>query len=101
MMSAAPPPPSGPTLRARWIALKTLRQHVQATGQTVEGHPVYIAGGARLVLPDGAHHFRMLRPCALCGKEMTGRPVLHPSGLGPGVDQHMCQDCSAGATGAR
>jgi hypothetical protein len=62
---------------------------------------VYLVGATRLVLPDSAHHFRLVRPCALCDKEMTGRPVLHPSGLALGPDQHMCQDCSAGATGAR
>ena len=88
-------------LRARWIALRTLRQQVEPTGESVDGHPVYVAGGTRLVLPEGAHHFRVLRPCALCGKEMTGRPVLHPSGVGPSADQHMCQECSAGATGVR
>ncbi len=100
-MTPARPPRARAPLRARWIALRTLRQHVELTEETVDDHPVYVAGGVRLVLPDAAHHFRLLRPCALCGKEMTGRPVLHPSGLAPSADQHMCQDCSAGATGAR
>ena len=91
--------PRRPPLRARWIAFKTLRHHVQPTGDTVDDHPVYEAGHVRLVLPPGAHHFRRLRPCAICGKEMTGRPVLQPSGLVPSDDPHMCQDCSTGAAG--
>ena len=88
-----------PSLRARWIALRTLRHRIEATGETVDGDPVFVATGVRLVLPEGAHHFRRVRACAICGKEMTGRPVLHPSRLEPIDDPHMCQDCSAGATG--
>jgi len=86
-------------MRARWIAFRTLRQRIEPTDETVEGHRVYLAGTTRLVLPDTARHFRLVRACALCGREMTGRPVLHPSGLAHGPDQRMCQDCSAGATG--
>ena len=88
-----------PSLRARWIALRTLRHRVEATGETVDGHPVFMAGSLRLVLPEGAHHFRRVRACVICGKEMTGRPVLQPLGAEPMDDPHMCQDCSAGATG--
>ena len=60
---------------------------------------VYAAGPSRLVLPAGAHHFRQLRTCAICGKEMTGRPVIQPAGLEPSAEPHMCQACSTGATG--
>ncbi len=88
-----------PSLRARWIALRTLRHRIEATGETVDGHPVFVAAGVRLVLPEGARHFRRVRACAICGKEMTGRPVMHPSRFEPVDDPHMCQDCSAGATG--
>ncbi len=91
--------PRRPPLRARWIAFKTLRHHLEPTGDTVDDCPVYEAGDARLVLPPGAHHFRRLRPCAICGKEMTGRPVLQPSGLVPSHDPHMCPACSTGASG--
>ena len=93
------PPPRRPPLRARWIAFKTFRRRLEPTGDVVDGCPVYVAGSSRLVLPDGAHHFRQLRPCAICGKEMTGRPVIQPAGLEPSGDPRMCQDCSTGATG--
>lgn len=91
--------PRRPPLRARWIAFRTLRHQVEPTGDTVDDFPVYRVGPARLVLPPGAHHFRRLRQCAICGREMTGRPVLAPSGLELGQDPHMCQSCSTGAAG--
>ena len=72
---------------------------MEVTGETVDGHPVFVAGTLRLVLPEGTHHFRRLRVCVICGKEMTGRPVLQRRGLDLPDDPHMCQDCSAAATG--
>ncbi len=91
--------PPRPPLRARWIAFKTFRHRLEATGDVVDGYPVYSAGPSRLVLQPGAHHFRQLRPCAFCGKEMTGRPVVQAAGLARSGDPHMCQDCSTGAAG--
>lgn len=96
---AAGRPPPRPPLRARWIAFRTFRHHLEPTGDIVDDCPVYVAGSARLVLPAGAHHFRRLRPCALCGREMTGRPVFQAAGLAISTDPHMCQACSAGAAG--
>ena len=69
------------------------------TGDTVDGCAVYLAGSTRVVLPEGAHHLRQLRLCAICGREMTGRAVLQPTGLERAADSHMCQACSTGATG--
>jgi len=97
--SAGPPRPGRPPLRARWIAFKTFRHRLEPTGDTVDDCPVYAAGASRLVLPAGTHHFRQLRTCAICGKEMTGRPVIQSAGLEPSAEPHMCQACSTGAAG--
>ena len=62
-------------------------------GETTTGEPIVEVRSARLVLPDGASHFRRFARCTRCERELYGSPVLGPSDLDEPLRPVICADC--------
>ena len=79
--------------RANWVGVRTLRQRPKPAGTTAEGEQVYEIRSVRLVLKGLSPHFNRLAPCARCGKEMAGAPVLSVADLERPLRPMICTDC--------
>jgi hypothetical protein len=69
--------------RAMKVSLRTLQRGANVVGETENAEPIVEFGSIRLVLPEGANHFRHLVKCSRCGREATGDPVLSAQQLVP------------------
>jgi hypothetical protein len=79
--------------RANWVGVRTLRQRPKPAGTTADGEQVYEIRFVRLVLRGLSPHFNRLAPCARCGKEMAGAPVLSVADLERPLRPMICTDC--------
>ena len=81
-------------LRATWVALRTVHDRIDAVVGQAEGYTVYSINTVRVVLPDGARHFRRVVPCAICGRDVVehGSPVLRRADL-YSPSNVMCRTC--------
>lgn len=62
-------------------------------GETEQGSTVYEVNSVRLVLPSGAGHFKRLTPCAKCGRDAVGSPILNVADLERPAHAMYCARC--------
>jgi hypothetical protein len=88
---------TGESMKAQWVAMRTIGGKVKLLSETVQGHEVFVHGSARMVLPRGAHHFRRLVPCPHCGREVVERlvPVRSRLDLDEPPQRLLCDGCAA------
>ena len=78
------------------MGLRTLRQRPKLVGATTDGEPVYEIRSVRVVLQGLSPHFNRLTPCARCGKDIPGAPVLTVADLERTLRPMICSDCVRG-----
>lgn len=83
---------------AQTVAQETLGQRVAIVGLDSGNALIVTVGNVRLMLPEGAHHFRLMGLCAFCGGETRSR-ILTPDDL---MDEtpRICRRCVQGEPGA-
>lgn len=87
------------TMRARVVAAVTLHtSQIEATGDRVEGMPVLVVAGSRVVLPPGSNHFRPVVPCARCQADTAAvnSPVRSTGDLQRRDERRFCARCVSG-----
>lgn len=80
------------------MALRTLRLRPTPAGATEHGEPVFEIRSVRLVLREGAGHFKRLVACSKCGREIVGPPPLAPDDLERTPSPVICERCVKGSS---
>lgn len=82
-------------LRVQLVSWRTLRRRAEVVDTTPAGDPIVEVESERLVLPDGARHFRRFVPCAVCGTQLLGRERVSSVAelQHPGVPA-LCSQCA-------
>jgi hypothetical protein len=69
---------------------------VTPMADSVEGKRVYALASHRVVLPNGAHHFRRVIACERCGRDLVEHqvPIRHAVDLDVPAHRRLCEGCA-------